>query len=261
MRAEAGWPDLLAGVLSARNRCSLQKEMKAEVKILSRKYEQALRRHMKARLDAKTAGWIGRRALALRLGTLDLAKMHENALVPLLLLEASSAGHDRAVKRAQAFFIAAIDPIEKTHVVVRATRLQSEELNTRLQKRESELQAARRKFNTRVLQRKAAEQTFKKNADRSAELLKVSHLLQARLRYLAHRVISGHEQERARMSHELHDEIAQALLGINVGLAALKAKGGGGLEGTFARTFDDPANCPPNQSHLAAGDRRGSQAK
>jgi signal transduction histidine kinase len=46
--------------------------------------------------------------------------------------------------------------------------------------------------------------------------------LQKRLRQLTHRVIAAQEDERSKISHELQDEIAQTLLGINVRLLSLK---------------------------------------
>jgi signal transduction histidine kinase len=53
-------------------------------------------------------------------------------------------------------------------------------------------------------------------------LLKESRRLQKHLRHLTHRILSAQEQQRTKVSRELHDEIAQTLLGINVRLLALK---------------------------------------
>jgi len=52
--------------------------------------------------------------------------------------------------------------------------------------------------------------------------LKVSLHFQERLRRLTHRVLMAQEDERGKLSHELRDEIAQILLGINVRLLLLK---------------------------------------
>ena len=46
--------------------------------------------------------------------------------------------------------------------------------------------------------------------------------LQNCLRQLTHRVLAAQEDERKKLSHELQDEIAQTLLGINVRLLSLK---------------------------------------
>jgi signal transduction histidine kinase len=52
--------------------------------------------------------------------------------------------------------------------------------------------------------------------------LKDSLQLQNRLRQLTHQVLVAQEDERKKISHELQDEIAQNLLGINVRLLLLK---------------------------------------
>ena len=46
-----------------------------------------------------------------------------------------------------------------------------------------------------------------------------------RLRNLTHRLIQAQEEERKRISRELHDVIAQTLMGINIRLAAINTKG------------------------------------
>ena len=52
--------------------------------------------------------------------------------------------------------------------------------------------------------------------------LKASLQLQKHLRQLTHRVLVAQEDERLKLSHELRDEIAQTLLGLNVRLLLLK---------------------------------------
>jgi signal transduction histidine kinase len=52
--------------------------------------------------------------------------------------------------------------------------------------------------------------------------LKDSLKLQQQLRQLTRRVLVAQEAQRIRLSHELRDEIAQTLLGINVRLLLLK---------------------------------------
>jgi signal transduction histidine kinase len=52
--------------------------------------------------------------------------------------------------------------------------------------------------------------------------LRKSLQLQKQLRQLTHRVLATQEDERAKLSHELQNDIAQTLLGINVRLLLLK---------------------------------------
>jgi signal transduction histidine kinase len=56
------------------------------------------------------------------------------------------------------------------------------------------------------------------------ELLKHSRLMEQRLRRLSHQLLSAQEEERLRISRDLHDAIGQTLTGINVGLATLKTE-------------------------------------
>ena len=53
-------------------------------------------------------------------------------------------------------------------------------------------------------------------------LLEQSRLQQCQMRLLSHRLLSAQEDERKRISRELHDVIAQTLTGINVQLTTLK---------------------------------------
>ena len=53
--------------------------------------------------------------MALGLETLDLARIHEQALITLVLPGYSPGTRDAMVRRAGTFFAEAITPIEKTH--------------------------------------------------------------------------------------------------------------------------------------------------
>ena len=61
-----------------------------------------------------------------------------------------------------------------------------------------------------------------KNGKPQAKVLKESLLVEKKLRQLTHRVLVAQEDEREKLSHELRDEIAQTLLGLNVRLLLLK---------------------------------------
>jgi signal transduction histidine kinase len=66
------------------------------------------------------------------------------------------------------------------------------------------------------------EQALKKSGEHTRKLLKESRDLQKHLQRLTHQILSAQEDKRKRISRELHDEIAQTLLGINVRLLTLK---------------------------------------
>jgi len=73
-----------------------------------------------------------------------------------------------------------------------------------------------------VIGRKSVADASANNAKPPGKSLKDSIQLQKRLRQLTHHVLAAQEDERKKISHELQDEIAQTLLGINVRLLLLK---------------------------------------
>ena len=199
--------------------------MKAKMSALSREYETALRKHLNGRPHSslKKAAALGREAVLLGLETLDLAKIHEQALIASGIPPAGR--RDRLAKRAQIFFVEANIPIERTHLVAVTADLHWNELNETLHQRTGELAVSKRDVKTNIVQRKAAEESLKTKNEYSAKLLRESKLMQENLRSLARRVLSAQENERGKISRELHDEIAQVLLGINVRLLTLQQKG------------------------------------
>jgi PAS domain S-box-containing protein len=90
-----------------------------------------------------------------------------------------------------------------------------------------------RKLNTE-LEGRVAERTAEISA-----LLEQSRHMQEQLRHLSHLVLRAQEEERKRISHELHDQVAQTLVGINLELIALALEAGSKtavFKKRFART-------------------------
>jgi signal transduction histidine kinase len=194
--------------------------MKRKLDRLSHEYATALHEHLKQgpRVSLQPARRLGRRAAALGLETLDLAKIHEAALASL---EATSR-RDGIIQQAELFFAEAITPIEKTHRAALRDNAHLNQLNKTLRRRTAELAAANRFLKQGVAQRKAVEQALQKSARHYARLVKESRRMRKHLRHLTHQILSAQEAERKQISRELHDEVAQTLLGINVRLVTLK---------------------------------------
>lgn len=165
---------------------------------------------------------LGRRAVALGLETLDLARIHKVALATLVLSSHSPPAGKGTIKRAEVFFVEAIAPIEATHRAARETSGDLIRLTKTLSQRSVELAASGRHLKQSVARRKAAEEALKKIGEHRTDLLEQSRLVQEHLRQLTRQILSAHEDKRAKISRKLHDEIAQTLLGINVRLLALK---------------------------------------
>ena len=191
--------------------------METKLTGLSRRYQAALQKNLEQgpRASPRSADGLGRRALAIGLETLDLAKIHEQALITLVAPSYSPGTRNGMIKRAQAFFIKAVTPIERTHRTAREANVRLSQLNERLHRRTVELAASNRQLKKEIVQRRAVEKALKKSEQHYSLLLE-------QLRHLSRQILSAQEEERRRISRELHDEVAQVLTGINLHLATLK---------------------------------------
>ena len=187
---------------------------------LSRSYAVALRKHLQQGPKASLgpARGLGRRAVSLGLETLDMAKIHEGALARL---PASGNGSDR-IKRAETFFTETVAPIEKTHRAELSASAHLTRMNKTLDRRTVDLAASRRTLKQNIVRRKTVEGALRQSGGQSRKLLEESRRLQHQLRRVTCRILASQEDKRKKMSRNLQDEIAQALLGINVRLLTLK---------------------------------------
>ena len=165
---------------------------------------------------------MGEQAMSASLQTLDMAKFHEEILVAQVLPAHSPRQRPALIRRAGIFFAAAITPIEKTHSSAREATAHLKRFIEMLSQRTVELAASNLELNMEIAQRKVAEDALKKSKLHYSQLLERSDRLQAELRRLSRQILSVQEDERKRISLELHDVIAQTLTGINVRLATLK---------------------------------------
>jgi signal transduction histidine kinase len=190
---------------------------------LSRRYQAALARRLKGGPGSRVPPHqLGQEAVKLGLETLDLARIHKTALTALVLSGKPSTARDRMVRRAGIFFTEAITPIERTHRAGVESAAHLNRQNRTLTKRTAQLAAANRHLEQGIIRRKAAEEAFRKSEQHHTKLLRESHHLQKHLQHLIHQILSVQEDERRKISHDLQDEIAQTLLGINVRLLTLK---------------------------------------
>jgi signal transduction histidine kinase len=173
------------------------------------------------------------------LETLDLAKIHEEALVTLVLPSYAPDSRAGIVRRAGTFFARTITPIEKTHRTAQEANAHLNHTIETLSQRSLELLAANRELKREVMQRKSAEKSLRKSEGHYAQLLEQSRRMQEQLRLLSRQLLLAQEEERKKISRELHDVIAQTLTSINVQLATLKkeaALDARGIERNIART-------------------------
>jgi PAS domain S-box-containing protein len=89
------------------------------------------------------------------------------------------------------------------------------------QLRVEELEAVATKLRNEISRRKTVEKSLLKSKKKQGELLKKSKQMEEEFRLLSHQVLHTLEEERKHISHDLHDEIAQSLVAINVQLSSL----------------------------------------
>jgi signal transduction histidine kinase len=181
---------------------------------LSRRYSAALEKQLALKPGASLlpAESLGREALSAGLDTLDLAAIHEKALIALPASLPSSGNHGGTARRAAVFFVAAITPLISARRAARKREIRADRANATL----------RRRLEHEIGRREAAQGALAASKEHYGRLLKKSRLAREHLRRLSHQILSTQEEERKAISRELHDEIGQTLTAINVKLATLK---------------------------------------
>jgi len=215
--------------------------MKRNPPDLSRRYQAALRKHLEGnrRATLLPARRVGDLALKIGMETLDLARLHDEALIALVLPSYSPGTREGMVRRAGAFFAEAIAPVEQTHRTAIEANLQLSRVNRSLRERSADLVASNVQLRKEIARRESVERSLKKSQQHYGDLLEQSRHMQERLRLLSRQLLSAQEEERKKISRELHDVIAQTLTSINVRLAALRQNStlsAEGLARSIART-------------------------
>ena len=103
------------------------------------------------------------------------------------------------------------------------TDIEDQQRAAETQRRIEVLAASNQKLEQEIVRRQAVEKSLKESEREQRRLLDEARQMQEQLRLLSHQILQAQEEERKRISRELHDEIAQTLTGINLRLAALKA--------------------------------------
>ncbi len=198
--------------------------MKLNLAGLSSRYTAALGKHLKGNRRAALlpAQRLGHWAMSQGLEIPDLVRLHEQALITLVLPGYSPGTREEMVRRADVFFAEAITPVEKTHCTALEANLQLRQVNRSLRQRSASLAASNRQLKREIVRRESLEASLKTSHQHYGSLLEQSQQMQGQLRLLSRQLLSAQEEERKRISRELHDVIAQSLTSINVRLAALK---------------------------------------
>ncbi len=197
--------------------------MKITREELSARYLASLRAHLDQRDPhiPSAAPKLGRTAVALGLATLDLFSIHEGAVRTLARTHDLARPRSRSLRHARAFFAQALSPVNAER---RSIRKKHEELLRSietLRRHSTAIARGNRRLEREIARREAAEQRNVEAKERYRTLYLESQAMQNKLRLLTRQILSAQEEERKKISRELHDEVVQTLVGINVELTAL----------------------------------------
>jgi signal transduction histidine kinase len=203
--------------------------MNSQVAEVSRRYAGVLHRYLERQQETmlQQAYEVGRKAIAEGLGVLDMARIHQQALASCVLPALSPGRRTRALKAAETFFMEMLSPFEATHRGFHQANQRLHQLNSALEARNAELRQSREHY--RVLFNQAS-------------------VMQENLRNLSNQILHVQEEERKRISRELHDEVGQALTAINTHLTMVQRNGAteaaslkkrlGDIQGLLAQTME-----------------------
>ena len=138
----------------------------------------------------------------------------------LMPSEQTPGDGDGTIRRAGRFFRQALAPFAEASSATHQDDAAVKQPKTRASA--AELSAVKRRLQRETAKRKAAESALKEERGQYGKLRGESKAMEKELRHLSHEVLWAQEEERKKISRELHDEISQILTGINVRLAALR---------------------------------------
>jgi signal transduction histidine kinase len=151
---------------------------------------------------------LGRSAITSGLGIMDIARIHQETLIILMSRPVFQATYTQTLKAAEAFFFEALSPFEATQRGFKEANNRLQQLNGTLEERNVELARINAELEDEISERRRTEQALRESEEN--------------LRHLSQRVLHVQEEERKRISRELHDEVGQSLTAVNVDLAMLK---------------------------------------
>jgi signal transduction histidine kinase len=156
-------------------------------------------------------------------GIVDVTRLHHQALG-----SGAMAGQRAAIALiapvSEAFLIEVLAPFEAAYRGFAGARERLQQINGVLAERNEELALANLHLEEEIRVRRRAEDALREHKDHYFKLFQQAHAMEKDLRELSAKVLSAQEDERKRISRELHDEVGQALTAVNVAIAMLRKR-------------------------------------
>jgi signal transduction histidine kinase len=163
----------------------------------------------------------GRAALNAGLGVVDVIRLHHQALAD----GANPCGEKKAgfiAPAIESFLLEALAPFEAAYRGFGKVRERLQQINGVLAERNEELARSNAHLEEEIRVRQRAENDLRESKNHYFQLFQQAHTMEGDLRELSTKVLSAQEEERKRISRELHDEIGQALTAVNIAITMLK---------------------------------------
>jgi len=191
---------------------------------LKGKYQQALRDYLRHGSEEylQAAYELGRFALNRGMGMLEMVRLHQEAMLALVVLTDRKELVPQRIGSDQAFLLEALSTFEVAHRGFRQAWERLQQLNETLEHRNRQLAAFNEKLEQEVAERGRAEDELRERTEHYLKLFEQARAMEENLRLLSNKVVTAQEEERKHISRELHDEIGQTLTAVNVSLALLK---------------------------------------
>jgi len=188
---------------------------------LSLTYQEALREHLlqPGPETLQLALDLGRAAMTAGVSVSDLIRLHHQALADGLLPVGESAVPDGFASALDSFLLGALSSFEVSNH--RAAGARDSRLGTRMEQLE-EIAMLNADLQEEIFDLQRDQVALQESKDHYFQLYQNARAMEENLRELSAQVLTAQEEERKRISRELHDEIGQALTAINVSIAMLK---------------------------------------
>jgi signal transduction histidine kinase len=186
-------------------------------------YHSALRDYLAQPTEAtlQQAYELGRAAMSAGLGVFDVIRLHHQALNDGVVSR-DPAAVVRYAPMLETFLLESLSPFEAAHRGFRRAWERLEQLNTGLAGHNEALALSNAQLEEEISMRQRTEAQLRESKDHYFQLFQKAHAMEESLRELSAQILTVQEEERKRISRELHDEVGQALTAVNVAIAMLK---------------------------------------